>query len=161
MVRAHVLMARRIGAVTIATNIARRGSTFSWAAMSISDGWFSTGSERKDAAIAKIKVSCCWRRFGAGGFRLLATERRRDRRIIITSWGRSDVRGIREQAALCLEDDDLLRILVPALFSKKMMKSMPMVKTVVRNGCLNRETAQKKGRAIMIAVISRWNMTMS
>lgn len=128
-----VAQAGRLGAVTIATNMAGRGTDIKLGGneefrIEAELAGIEEGSER-DAAIARIRAEVAEEREkvrAAGGLFVLATERHESRRIDNQLRGRSGRQGDPglSKFYLCL-DDDLLRIFGPeTLFSKMMNKTL-------------------------------------
>ncbi len=128
-----VAQAGRLGAVTIATNMAGRGTDIKLGGneefridAELAD--LPEGPER-DAGIARIRAEVNEEREkvrAAGGLFVLATERHESRRIDNQLRGRSGRQGDPglSKFYLCL-DDDLLRIFGPeTLFSKMMNKTL-------------------------------------
>jgi preprotein translocase subunit SecA len=128
-----VAQAGRLGAVTIATNMAGRGTDIKLGGNEefriegeLAD--LPEGPER-DAAVQRIKAEVAEEREkvrAAGGLFVLATERHESRRIDNQLRGRSGRQGDPglSKFYLCL-DDDLLRIFGPeTLFSKMMNKTL-------------------------------------
>jgi len=155
---AHIVaQAGRLGAVTIATNMAGRGTDIQLGGnveFRIGDELSDTpeGSER-DAAIAKIKEEVAAEReqvLQAGGLFVLGTERHESRRIDNQLRGRSGRQGDPglSRFYLCLEDD-LLRIFGPDTLFSKMMNSNLEDGEAIGSKWLSKaiETAQKKVEA--------------
>ena len=152
---AHIVaQAGRIGAVTIATNMAGRGTDIQLGGnvdFRIEDelGHMEDGPE-KDAAIAKIKEEVAAEKakvLEAGGLFVLGTERHESRRIDNQLRGRSGRQGDPglSRFYLCLEDD-LLRIFGPDTLFAKMMNSNLEDGEAIGSKWLSKaiETAQKK-----------------
>jgi preprotein translocase subunit SecA len=152
---AHIVaQAGRIGAVTIATNMAGRGTDIQLGGnldFRIEDelGEMEDGPE-KDAAIAKIKEEVAAEKakvLEAGGLFVLGTERHESRRIDNQLRGRSGRQGDPglSRFYLCLEDD-LLRIFGPDTLFAKMMNSNLEDGEAIGSKWLSKaiETAQKK-----------------
>jgi preprotein translocase subunit SecA len=129
---AHIVaQAGRLGAVTIATNMAGRGTDIKLGGnleFRIEDELkdMPEGPER-DAAIAKIKAESkpkASKVLAAGGLCVIGTERHESRRIDNQLRGRSGRQGDPglSKFYLCLEDD-LLRIFGPDTLFSKMMNS--------------------------------------
>jgi len=129
---AHIVaQAGRLGAVTIATNMAGRGTDIQLggnAEFRIEDELRDVpeGPER-EAAIARIKAEVAAEReqvLAAGGLFVLGTERHESRRIDNQLRGRSGRQGDPglSRFYLCLEDD-LLRIFGPDTLFARMMNS--------------------------------------
>jgi preprotein translocase subunit SecA len=153
-----VAQAGRSGAVTIATNMAGRGTDIQLGGnieFRIEDELadMPEGSER-DAAIAAITREVEEERErvkAAGGLFVLATERHESRRIDNQLRGRSGRQGDPglSRFYLCL-DDDLLRIFGPdTLFSKMMRSNLEDGEALPPSRWLSKaiETAQKKVEA--------------
>nr|WP_298927358.1 preprotein translocase subunit SecA [uncultured Erythrobacter sp.] len=155
---AHIVaQAGRLGAVTIATNMAGRGTDIQLGGnldFRIEDetGGMDDGAE-KDAAIAKIKEVVAEEKqkvLEAGGLFVLGTERHESRRIDNQLRGRSGRQGDPglSRFYLCLEDD-LLRIFGPDTLFSKMMNSNLEDGEAIGSKWLSKaiETAQKKVEA--------------
>ncbi|MBO9698102.1 MAG: preprotein translocase subunit SecA [Sphingopyxis sp.] len=155
---AHIVaQAGRTGAVTIATNMAGRGTDIKLGGneeFRIDDELkdLPEGAER-DAAIERIKAEVAAEREAvkaAGGLFVLATERHESRRIDNQLRGRSGRQGDPglSKFYLCL-DDDLLRIFGPdTLFSKMMNKNLEDGEAIGSKWLSKAiETAQKKVEA--------------
>ncbi len=155
---AHIVaQAGRAGAVTIATNMAGRGTDIKLGGSEefrIEDELkdLPEGPER-DAAIARINEEVAAEREAvraAGGLFVLATERHESRRIDNQLRGRSGRQGDPglSKFYLCL-DDDLLRIFGPdTLFSKMMNKNLEDGEAIGSKWLSKAiETAQKKVEA--------------
>ena len=155
---AHIVaQAGRTGAVTIATNMAGRGTDIKLGGneeFRIDDELkdLPEGAER-DAAIARIRDEVAAEREAvkaAGGLFVLATERHESRRIDNQLRGRSGRQGDPglSKFYLCL-DDDLLRIFGPdTLFSKMMNKNLEDGEAIGSKWLSKAiETAQKKVEA--------------
>ncbi|ALH81805.1 preprotein translocase subunit SecA [Sphingopyxis macrogoltabida] len=155
---AHIVaQAGRTGAVTIATNMAGRGTDIKLGGneeFRIDDELkeLPEGAER-DAAIARIQAEVAAEREAvkaAGGLFVLATERHESRRIDNQLRGRSGRQGDPglSKFYLCL-DDDLLRIFGPdTLFSKMMNKNLEDGEAIGSKWLSKAiETAQKKVEA--------------
>ena len=155
---AHIVaQAGRIGAVTIATNMAGRGTDIQLGG----NVEFRTEDElsempdgpERDAAIARIKEEVAAERQKvreAGGLFVLGTERHESRRIDNQLRGRSGRQGDPglSRFYLCLEDD-LLRIFGPDTLFAKMMNSNLEDGEAIGSKWLSKaiETAQKKVEA--------------
>ncbi len=155
---AHIVaQAGRIGGVTIATNMAGRGTDIQLGG----NVEFRIGDElseledgpEKDAAIAKIKAEVAeekQRVLDAGGLFVLGTERHESRRIDNQLRGRSGRQGDPglSRFYLCLEDD-LLRIFGPDTLFAKMMNANLEDGEAIGSKWLSKaiETAQKKVEA--------------
>ncbi len=155
---AHIVaQAGRTGAVTIATNMAGRGTDIKLGGneeFRINDELkdLPEGAER-DAGIARINAEVAAEREAvkaAGGLFVLATERHESRRIDNQLRGRSGRQGDPglSKFYLCL-DDDLLRIFGPdTLFSKMMNKNLEDGEAIGSKWLSKAiETAQKKVEA--------------
>ncbi|WP_017665227.1 preprotein translocase subunit SecA [Porphyrobacter sp. AAP82] len=155
---AHIVaQAGRYGAVTIATNMAGRGTDIQLGGnieYRIRDGLgeMPEGPER-DAAIARIRAEVAEEKERvkqAGGLFVLGTERHESRRIDNQLRGRSGRQGDPglSRFYLCLEDD-LLRIFGPDTLFSKMMKSNLADGEAIGSKWLSKaiETAQKKVEA--------------
>lgn len=155
---AHIVaQAGRYGAVTIATNMAGRGTDIQLGGnveFRINDelAEMPEGPER-DAAIAKIKAEVAAEKDRvreAGGLFVLGTERHESRRIDNQLRGRSGRQGDPglSRFYLCLEDD-LLRIFGPDTLFSKMMNSNLADGEAIGSKWLSKaiETAQKKVEA--------------
>ncbi len=155
---AHIVaQAGRIGAVTIATNMAGRGTDIQLGGnveFRIEDELADVpeGPER-DAAIERIKAEVAeekQRVLAAGGLFVLGTERHESRRIDNQLRGRSGRQGDPglSRFYLCLEDD-LLRIFGPDTLFAKMMNSNLADGEAIGSKWLSKaiETAQKKVEA--------------
>ncbi len=155
---AHIVaQAGRLGAVTIATNMAGRGTDIQLGG----NVEFRTEDELKnvpegperDAAIQRIKEEVAAERakvLEAGGLFVLATERHESRRIDNQLRGRSGRQGDPglSRFYLCLEDD-LLRIFGPDTLFSRMMNSNLADGEAIGSKWLSKaiETAQKKVEA--------------
>jgi preprotein translocase subunit SecA len=149
-----VAQAGRFGAVTIATNMAGRGTDIQLGGNieyrildELAD--MPEGPER-DEAIARIKAEVAAEKDrvrAAGGLFVLGTERHESRRIDNQLRGRSGRQGDPglSRFYLCLEDD-LLRIFGPDTLFSKMMKSNLADGEAIGSKWLSKaiETAQKK-----------------
>jgi preprotein translocase subunit SecA len=155
---AHIVaQAGRLGAVTIATNMAGRGTDIQLGGnveFRIEDELSAVpdGPER-DEAIARIKAEVAAEReqvLAAGGLFVLGTERHESRRIDNQLRGRSGRQGDPglSRFYLCLEDD-LLRIFGPDTLFSKMMNSNLADGEAIGSKWLSKaiETAQKKVEA--------------
>ncbi len=155
---AHIVaQAGRLGAVTIATNMAGRGTDIQLGG----NLEFRTGDElshledgpAKDEAISKLKEEIAEEKrkvLEAGGLFVLGTERHESRRIDNQLRGRSGRQGDPglSRFYLCLEDD-LLRIFGPDTLFAKMMNSNLEDGEAIGSKWLSKaiETAQKKVEA--------------
>ena len=155
---AHIVaQAGRAGAVTIATNMAGRGTDIKLGGnleFRIDDELKDTpeGPER-DAAIAAMRAEIDAARevvLAAGGLCVIGTERHESRRIDNQLRGRSGRQGDPGMSKfyLCLEDD-LLRIFGPDTLFSKMMNSNLADGEAIGSRWLSKaiETAQKKVEA--------------
>ncbi|MBI1402760.1 MAG: preprotein translocase subunit SecA [Porphyrobacter sp.] len=155
---AHIVaQAGRFGAVTIATNMAGRGTDIQLGGnveFRINDelSEMPEGPER-DEAVARIRAEVAEEKkrvIEAGGLFVLGTERHESRRIDNQLRGRSGRQGDPglSRFYLCLEDD-LLRIFGPDTLFSKMMKSNLADGEAIGSKWLSKaiETAQKKVEA--------------
>jgi preprotein translocase subunit SecA len=155
---AHIVaQAGRLGAVTIATNMAGRGTDIKLGGnleFQIEDELKDTpeGKER-DKAIASFTAEIDAEReqvLAAGGLCVIGTERHESRRIDNQLRGRSGRQGDPGMSKfyLCLEDD-LLRIFGPDTLFSKMMNSNLADGEAIGSRWLSKaiETAQKKVEA--------------
>ncbi|MAL26437.1 MAG: preprotein translocase subunit SecA [Croceicoccus sp.] len=155
---AHIVaQAGRIGAVTIATNMAGRGTDIQLGGNldfrledEVRD--MPEGPER-DAAVERIRAEIAAERqrvLEAGGLFVLGTERHESRRIDNQLRGRSGRQGDPglSRFYLCLEDD-LLRIFGPDTLFSKMMNANLQDGEAIGSKWLSKaiETAQKKVEA--------------
>ena len=152
-----VAQAGRLGAVTIATNMAGRGTDIQLGGnieFRIDDELrdLPEGAER-DAGIAKIRAEIAEDKrkvLEAGGLCVIGTERHESRRIDNQLRGRSGRQGDPGMSKfyLCLEDD-LLRIFGPDTLFAKMMNSNLADGEAIGSKWLSKaiETAQKKVEA--------------
>jgi len=155
---AHIVaQAGRIGAVTIATNMAGRGTDIQLGGnieFTIEDelGELAEGAER-DTAIARITDEIMDQRrrvIEAGGLFVLGTERHESRRIDNQLRGRSGRQGDPGLSRFYLSlDDDLLRIFGPqTMFSRLMNKNLEDGEAIISPWISKAiETAQKKVEA--------------
>ncbi|TKD50308.1 preprotein translocase subunit SecA [Sphingomonas baiyangensis] len=155
---AHIVsQAGRAGAVTIATNMAGRGTDIQLGGnleFRIADelGEMPEGPER-DAAIERIKAEIVEEKaavLAAGGLFVLGTERHESRRIDNQLRGRSGRQGDPGLSRFYLSlDDDLLRIFGPDTMFAKMMRSNIADGEAIGSKWLTKaiETAQKKVEA--------------
>jgi preprotein translocase subunit SecA len=155
---AHIVaQAGRLGAVTIATNMAGRGTDIQLGG----NVEFRTEDElrdvpegpARDAAVEKIKAEVAAERdqvLAAGGLCVIGTERHESRRIDNQLRGRSGRQGDPglSKFYLCLEDD-LLRIFGPDTLFARMMNSNLADGEAIGSKWLSKaiETAQKKVEA--------------
>ena len=155
---AHIVaQAGRLGAVTIATNMAGRGTDIQLGGNvefrvedELSD---MPDGEDRDGAITRIEEEVAAEReqvLEAGGLFVLATERHESRRIDNQLRGRSGRQGDPglSRFYLCLEDD-LLRIFGPDTLFSRMMNSNLEDGEAIGSKWLSKaiETAQKKVEA--------------
>ncbi|WP_226637051.1 preprotein translocase subunit SecA [Novosphingobium profundi] len=155
---AHIVaQAGRLGAVTIATNMAGRGTDIQLGGnlefrieAELAD--VSEGAER-EAGVARIKEEIAAEKaqvLEAGGLCVIGTERHESRRIDNQLRGRSGRQGDPglSKFYLCLEDD-LLRIFGPDTLFSKMMNSNLADGEAIGSKWLSKaiETAQKKVEA--------------
>ena len=155
---AHIVaQAGRVGAVTIATNMAGRGTDIQLGGnvdFTIEDevGESAEGPE-KDAAIERIRAEASEQKrqvLEAGGLFVLGTERHESRRIDNQLRGRSGRQGDPGLSRFYLSlDDDLLRIFGPqTMFSRLMNKNLEDGEAIVSPWISKAiETAQKKVEA--------------
>ena len=155
---AHIVaQAGRLGAVTIATNMAGRGTDIQLGGnldFRVADELAGMDDgPAKDKEIARIKEEIeaeKQRVFEAGGLFVIGTERHESRRIDNQLRGRSGRQGDpgRTKFYLCL-DDDLLRIFGPDTLFSKMMNSNLADGEAIGSRWLSKaiETAQKKVEA--------------
>ena len=155
---AHIVaQAGRLGAVTIATNMAGRGTDIQLGG----NVEFRTEDElrdmpegpERDAAIARIKAEVAEEKekvLAAGGLCVIGTERHESRRIDNQLRGRSGRQGDPglSKFYLCLEDD-LLRIFGPDTLFARMMNSNLADGEAIGSKWLSKaiETAQRKVEA--------------
>jgi preprotein translocase subunit SecA len=155
---AHIVaQAGRLGAVTIATNMAGRGTDIQLGG----NVEFRTEDELRDvpegpehdAAVARIKAEVAAEKervLDAGGLCVIGTERHESRRIDNQLRGRSGRQGDPglSKFYLCLEDD-LLRIFGPDTLFSRMMNSNLADGEAIGSKWLSKaiETAQKKVEA--------------
>lgn len=155
---AHIVaQAGRLGAVTIATNMAGRGTDIQLGGnieFRLDDelAGMPEGPER-DAAVERIKAEVAAEKqkvIEAGGLFVLGTERHESRRIDNQLRGRSGRQGDPglSRFYLCLEDD-LLRIFGPDTLFSKMMNANLADGEAIGSKWLSKaiETAQKKVEA--------------
>jgi preprotein translocase subunit SecA len=156
---AHIVaQAGRFGAVTIATNMAGRGTDIQLGGnvdFRIEDelsGMMDDGPER-EAAVAKIRAEVAEERervLAAGGLFVLGTERHESRRIDNQLRGRSGRQGDPGLSRFYLSlDDDLLRIFGPqTMFARMMNKNLEDGEAIISPWISKAiETAQKKVEA--------------
>ena len=155
---AHIVaQAGRLGAVTVATNMAGRGTDIQLGGnfeFRIEDELrdLPEGSER-DTGIERIKAEVAAEKaqvLAAGGLCVIGTERHESRRIDNQLRGRSGRQGDPGMSKfyLCLEDD-LLRIFGPDTLFSRMMNSNLADGEAIGSRWLSKaiETAQKKVEA--------------
>jgi preprotein translocase subunit SecA len=155
---AHIVaQAGRVGAVTIATNMAGRGTDIQLGGnveFRVEDELKDSpeGAER-DAAEARIRAEVAEEKekvLAAGGLCVIGTERHESRRIDNQLRGRSGRQGDPGMSKfyLCLEDD-LLRIFGPDTLFARMMNSNLADGEAIGSKWLSKaiETAQKKVEA--------------
>ncbi|MCJ2179653.1 preprotein translocase subunit SecA [Novosphingobium album (ex Hu et al. 2023)] len=155
---AHIVaQAGRLGGVTVATNMAGRGTDIQLGGnvdFRVEDELkdMAEGPER-EAAIARIKMEVAEEKqkvLDAGGLCVIGTERHESRRIDNQLRGRSGRQGDPglSKFYLCLEDD-LLRIFGPDTLFAKMMNSNLADGEAIGSKWLSKaiETAQKKVEA--------------
>ncbi len=156
---AHIVaQAGRLGAVTIATNMAGRGTDIQLGGnlefrMLDEHPELVEGTSEYDAAAARIRAEIVEEKqkvLDAGGLFVLGTERHESRRIDNQLRGRSGRQGDPglSRFYLCL-DDDLLRIFGPDTLFAKMMRNNIEDGEAIGSKWLSRaiETAQKKVEA--------------
>ncbi|GAA4221061.1 preprotein translocase subunit SecA [Sphingomonas endophytica] len=155
---AHIVaQAGRLGAVTIATNMAGRGTDIQLGGnleMRVEDelAGMPEGPER-EAAIEQIRAEIAAEKqkvLEAGGLFVLATERHESRRIDNQLRGRSGRQGDPGLSRFYLSlDDDLLRIFGPDTLFAKMMRNNINDGEAIGSKWLTKaiETAQKKVEA--------------
>ncbi|RSV31882.1 preprotein translocase subunit SecA [Sphingomonas sp. ABOLH] len=156
---AHIVaQAGRLGAVTIATNMAGRGTDIQLGGnlefrMLDEHPDLVEGTSEYDAAAARIRAEIVEEKqkvLDAGGLFVLGTERHESRRIDNQLRGRSGRQGDPglSRFYLCL-DDDLLRIFGPDTLFAKMMRNNIEDGEAIGSKWLSRaiETAQKKVEA--------------
>jgi preprotein translocase subunit SecA len=155
---AHIVaQAGRYGAVTIATNMAGRGTDIQLGGnveFRIEDELSAMpGGPERDAAIANIRREVAEERervLAAGGLFVLGTERHESRRIDNQLRGRSGRQGDPGLSRFYLSlDDDLLRIFGPqTMFARLMNKNLEDGEAIVSPWISKAiETAQKKVEA--------------
>jgi preprotein translocase subunit SecA len=156
---AHIVaQAGRLGAVTIATNMAGRGTDIQLGGnlefrMLDEHPDLVEGTSEYDAVATRIKAEIIEEKqavLAAGGLFVLGTERHESRRIDNQLRGRSGRQGDPglSRFYLCL-DDDLLRIFGPDTLFAKMMRNNIEDGEAIGSKWLSRaiETAQKKVEA--------------
>jgi preprotein translocase subunit SecA len=155
---AHIVaQAGRASAVTIATNMAGRGTDIQLGGnldFRIEDELADmTDGDERDAAIERIRGEIVIEKkrvLDAGGLYVLATERHESRRIDNQLRGRSGRQGDPGLSKFYLSlDDDLLRIFGPDTMFSKMMNSNLADGEAIGSKWLSKaiETAQKKVEA--------------
>jgi preprotein translocase subunit SecA len=155
---AHIVaQAGRRGAVTIATNMAGRGTDIQLGGnleFRIEDELSDLeGGTKKDAEIERLKAEIVVEKaavLDAGGLYVLATERHESRRIDNQLRGRSGRQGDPGLSKFYLSlDDDLLRIFGPDTMFSKMMNNNLADGEAIGSKWLSKaiETAQKKVEA--------------
>lgn len=156
---AHIVaQAGRLGAVTIATNMAGRGTDIQLGGnaefrMLDEHPELVEGTSEYDAVLARVRAEIIEEKqkvLEAGGLFVLGTERHESRRIDNQLRGRSGRQGDPglSRFYLCL-DDDLLRIFGPDTLFAKMMRNNIEDGEAIGSKWLSRaiETAQKKVEA--------------
>jgi preprotein translocase subunit SecA len=155
---AHIVaQAGRLGAVTVSTNMAGRGTDIQLGGnveFRVNDelARMPEGPER-DAGVARIKAEVAAERdrvLAAGGLFVLGTERHESRRIDNQLRGRSGRQGDPGLSRFYLSlDDDLLRIFGPDTLFAKMMRNNIGDGEAIGSKWLTKaiETAQKKVEA--------------
>ncbi|MES2001686.1 MAG: preprotein translocase subunit SecA [Pseudomonadota bacterium] len=156
---AHIVaQAGRLGAVTIATNMAGRGTDIQLGGnvdFAIEDELkdLEVGSPKWDQEVARIRAEFAEQKklvIEAGGLFVLGTERHESRRIDNQLRGRSGRQGDPGLSRFYLSlDDDLLRIFGPeTMFSRLMNKNLEDGEAIVSPWISKAiETAQKKVEA--------------
>ncbi|MEH3104743.1 MAG: preprotein translocase subunit SecA [Sphingomonas phyllosphaerae] len=155
---AHIVaQAGRLGAVTIATNMAGRGTDIQLGGnleMRVEDELAGMpGGPEREAAIEQIRAEIAVEKqkvLEAGGLFVLATERHESRRIDNQLRGRSGRQGDPGLSRFYLSlDDDLLRIFGPDTLFAKMMRNNINDGEAIGSKWLTKaiETAQKKVEA--------------
>ncbi|QPQ55772.1 preprotein translocase subunit SecA [Allosphingosinicella flava] len=156
---AHIVaQAGRIGAVTIATNMAGRGTDIQLGGnlefrMADEHADLTHGTPEYDAKAAEIRAEIAeekQRVLAAGGLFVLGTERHESRRIDNQLRGRSGRQGDPGLSRFYLSlDDDLLRIFGPqTMFARLMNKNLADGEAIVSPWISKAiETAQKKVEA--------------
>ncbi len=154
---AHIVaQAGRLGAVTIATNMAGRGTDIQLGGnleFRAEDELRDLEGDAYDAGLARLKAEVAEEKakvLAAGGLCVIGTERHESRRIDNQLRGRSGRQGDPglSKFYLCLEDD-LLRIFGPDTLFSKMMNSNLADGEAIGSKWLSKaiETAQKKVEA--------------
>jgi preprotein translocase subunit SecA len=154
---AHIVaQAGRLGMVTIATNMAGRGTDIQLGGnieFRAEDELRDLEGEEREAGLARIKAEVAEEKakvLAAGGLCVIGTERHESRRIDNQLRGRSGRQGDPglSKFYLCLEDD-LLRIFGPDTLFSKMMNSNLADGEAIGSKWLSKaiETAQKKVEA--------------
>ena len=156
---AHIVaQAGRLGAVTIATNMAGRGTDIQLGGnlefrMLDEHPELEAGTPEYEAAAEKIRAEITAEKqavLAAGGLFVLGTERHESRRIDNQLRGRSGRQGDPGLSRFYLSlDDDLLRIFGPDTLFAKMMRSNIADGEAIGSKWLSKaiETAQKKVEA--------------
>jgi preprotein translocase subunit SecA len=154
---AHIVaQAGALGAVTIATNMAGRGTDIQLGGnvdFRIEDELGGVEGAERDAAIARIKAEVAEQKqllVDAGGLFVLGTERHESRRIDNQLRGRSGRQGDPGLSRFYLSlDDDLLRIFGPqTMFARLMNKNLEDGEAIISPWISKAiETAQKKVEA--------------
>jgi len=153
-----VAQAGRLGAVTIATNMAGRGTDIQLGGnlefrMLEEHPDLEEGTPEYEAAAARIRAEIADEKekvLAAGGLFVLGTERHESRRIDNQLRGRSGRQGDPGRSRFYLSlDDDLLRIFGPqTMFARMMNKNLPDGEAVISPWITKAiETAQKKVEA--------------
>ncbi|WP_267349502.1 preprotein translocase subunit SecA [Sphingomonas sp. GM_Shp_2] len=156
---AHIVaQAGRLGAVTIATNMAGRGTDIQLGGnlefrMSDEHADFIEGTPEYEAIAERVRAEIAAEKkavLAAGGLFVLGTERHESRRIDNQLRGRSGRQGDPGLSRFYLSlDDDLLRIFGPDTLFAKMMRSNIEDGEAIGSKWLTKaiETAQKKVEA--------------
>jgi len=156
---AHIVaQAGRIGAVTIATNMAGRGTDIQLGGnlefrMQDEFSDLSVGTPEYDAQAEKVRAEIVTEKqkvLGVGGLYVLGTERHESRRIDNQLRGRSGRQGDPGLSKFYLSlDDDLLRIFGPQTMFSRLMKSNLEDGEAIVSPWISKaiETAQKKVEA--------------
>src|SRR6478752_4538170 len=156
---AHIVaQAGRIGAVTIATNMAGRGTDIQLGGnlefrMQDEFSELEPGTPEYDAQAEKVRAEIVTEKqkvLGVGGLYVLGTERHESRRIDNQLRGRSGRQGDPGLSKFYLSlDDDLLRIFGPQTMFSRLMKSNLEDGEAIVSPWISKaiETAQKKVEA--------------
>jgi len=156
---AHIVaQAGRIGAVTIATNMAGRGTDIQLGGnlefrMQDEFSDLAVGTPEYDAQAEKVRAEIVTEKqkvLGVGGLYVLGTERHESRRIDNQLRGRSGRQGDPGLSKFYLSlDDDLLRIFGPQTMFSRLMKSNLEDGEAIVSPWISKaiETAQKKVEA--------------